>query len=560
MQAVSKTRRRISPGFSLLLFLMAILAVSLGLGYHALATARSHKESAENALRDYASVAAWQYSSLARENLSELLRDVFEDVTLRWSDSRRLSPVTTLADETQHVSRWYDCECLEIRHPIAFFRVDLRDSTITAYPDTISADILSRLADTLTTYQSTHAENRTGLMLLPPGSVLGSATLITYSTAYTRRRNAAGLFGFVTTPSAYAELLAQWFNAQPLLSPAVSDSRSNDSLLHVSVRIGGTTTLFESDGAVPSSYSVLDSMGSEHGGLLIEAAIRPEVADQLIIGGLPRSRLPLILVLLLLTIALGAASLLQLRREHQLARLREDFVSGVSHELRTPLAQVRMFAELLESGRLRTDEEHDRSLSVINREARRLTHLVDNILQFSRSGRAAVDLKIESLAVGALLQEVLEAFGPLALARSNALDLHFAPGLWIRADRDALSQILLNLLDNAVKYGPEGQTVRIAARRADQMLRISVEDEGLGIPEHERQRIWEPYRRLQRDPQHPITGTGIGLAVVRELVELHDGSAWVEATEQGGARFVVELPGVTEVTVENPVLAAGESV
>ena len=558
MSSTPRFRRRISPGSYLLLILVAILAVSLGLGYHALATARSHRESAENALRDYASMAAWEYSSVVRENLGRFHRDVFEDVTRGWRGSGDLPSVTTLAEEARRVSRRYDCRCREIVSPHAYFRVDLRDSTITSYPDTISAVFLSRLADSLTTHRRKHADNRTGLVLMPAGSLLESPTIITYSTSYSRRRNARALYGFVTDPNAYAELLGRWFHAEPLLPPAVTESQANDSLLRVSVRMGEKTTLFESDGSVPPLYAARDSMGADFGGLLVEAAIRPDVADRLIIGGLPRSRLPPIFVLLLLTIGLGTAALYQLRRERQLARLRDDFVSGVSHELRTPLAQVRMFAELLESGRLRTEEEHDRSISVINREARRLTQLVENILQFSRSGRATVDLKIESLEVEATLQEVLEAFRPLALARNNVLDSNVEPGLKIRADRDAVSQILLNLLDNAVKYGPEGQTVRISATRESDMLRISVEDEGSGIPQHERRRIWEPYQRLQRDPQQPVAGTGIGLAVVRELVELHDGSAWVEAAVDGGARFVVELPGVFEAAETDRADAPGE--
>ena len=549
-------RRRIAPGSYLILFLVAILAVSLGLGYHALTTARSHQEAAENALTDYASMAAWEYSSRVRQNLSKLLRDLFEDVTRRWSETRELSTVTSLAEETQHVPRWYDCDCSEITTPIAFVRLDLRDGTVTAFPDTLAEDVLLGFADTLTAHRNAHDENRTGLLLMPSGSLFESAVLITYSTAYTRRRGAAAIFGFLTSPEAYAELLAQWFRAQPLLSPAVSDGRSNDSLLHVSVRIGEHVDLFASDGSVPTDLSATDSLGPALGSLEISSAIRPEVADQLIIGGLPRTRLPLILFLLVLTIGLGAAALLQLRRERQLARLRDDFVSGVSHELRTPLAQVRMFAELIESGKLRTEQEHERSITVINREARRLSQLVENILQFSRSSRGAVDIKLETLEVSTTLEEILEAFRPLALARNDVLELKDDSQLMLRADRDHLNQILLNLLDNAVKYGPEGQTITVNAAMEGGAFRLSVEDEGSGVPHHERQRIWEPYQRLDADTKQPATGTGIGLVVVRDLVDLHGGKAWVENTTDGGARFVVELPGVSSGASAGPPASA----
>jgi len=248
---------------------------------------------------------------------------------------------------------------------------------------------------------------------------------------------------------------------------------------------------------------------------------------------------------LVLTLAMGAAALIQLRREQQLARLRQDFVSSVSHELRTPLAQIRMFAELLDEGKLRTDSERDRSTRVINREARRLTHLVEKILQFSRLERASVDLKVERLDVVQTVAEVIEGFRPLAAARDAHVVSEIEDGLWVRADRDAVSQLLLNLLDNAVKYGPSGQTVTVAAAQVGHGMRLSVVDEGPGIPAHDRDHIWEPYRRLEREVNGEVTGSGIGLAVVRELVEEHGGRCWLEEAPTGGAAFVIELPGAT---------------
>jgi signal transduction histidine kinase len=109
-------------------------------------------------------------------------------------------------------------------------------------------------------------------------------------------------------------------------------------------------------------------------------------------------------------------------------------------------------------------------------------------------------------------------------------------------DPDALRQILLNLLDNAAKYGPDGQTVVVGTSRDGAHVRIWVEDEGPGIPEAERARVWEPYIRLERGEEHATGGSGIGLAVVKELVELHGGRAWAEDASHGGARLVVELP------------------
>src|SRR5439155_137043 len=180
-------------------------------------------------------------------------------------------------------------------------------------------------------------------------------------------------------------------------------------------------------------------------------------------GGRPRDQRPRLLILLALTAGLVAVALQQLRREYQLARLRTDFISGVSHELRTPLAQIRMFSETLVLGRVRTDEERLRSLPIIDQEARRLTHLVENLLHFSRSERQTAHITLEPTALAPLVREVLDGFAPLAAARGARLSTAVPEDLVVPADPGAVRQMLLNLLDNAVKYGPAGQEIRIGA-------------------------------------------------------------------------------------------------
>jgi signal transduction histidine kinase len=279
-----------------------------------------------------------------------------------------------------------------------------------------------------------------------------------------------------------------------------------------------------------------------------------------VIGGLPSSKLPLILGLLILTLGLGAAALFQLRRERQLARLRDDFISGVSHELRTPLAQIRVFAELQEAGKLRSDIDRARAISVINRESQRLTHLVENFLRFARLRRTGgAGFVTESIDVSDALADLLEAFRPLASARRMRIDLAIEPRLAVVANRDALNQVLVNLLDNAVKYGPAGQTIRVRAGRRDATAYISIEDQGPGVPVADRRRIWEPYVRLERELDSRLPGTGIGLAIVAQLTALHGGDVRVEDAEGGGARFVVELPAAAEVeSADEPAAAAAE--
>ena len=290
-----------------------------------------------------------------------------------------------------------------------------------------------------------------------------------------------------------------------------------------------------------------DTVEAIMGGMLVQVALRPDMAPKLIIGGMPRDQRPRLFALLALTAGLVVIALIQLRREHELSRLRADFVSGVSHELRTPLAQIRMFSETLLLGRVRSDDERVRSLEIIDQEARRLTHLVENLLHFSRSERRLTRLAPAPAPLARLVSEAAEAFAPLAAARGVFLRTALADGIVAPVDADALRQMLLNLLDNAVKYGPPGHTVTLGLAVADRRARISVDDQGSGVPAADRERVWDRFWRLERDRGSAVAGTGIGLSVVRELVALHGGRAWVEdapaSDSRGrGCRFVIELP------------------
>jgi signal transduction histidine kinase len=248
--------------------------------------------------------------------------------------------------------------------------------------------------------------------------------------------------------------------------------------------------------------------------------------------------------LIIVMATLLAIALVQLQREQELAQLRTEFVSGVSHELRTPLAQIRWFSELLHMGKLRTEEERVRSAGIIDQEARRLTYLVENVLNFSRAERRQNRITPVPTDLEQELRDVLELFSPLAKSRQMKLRAEVELGLVAAVDRDALRQVLLNLLDNAAKYGPAGQTISVGSTRAGDLVRIWVEDEGPGVAASERERVWEPYVRLTHDATRATGGSGIGLAVVRELVELHGGHCRMEKSPSGGVRVVIELPAI----------------
>ena len=235
-------------------------------------------------------------------------------------------------------------------------------------------------------------------------------------------------------------------------------------------------------------------------------------------------------------------AVLQLRREYEMSRVRADFVASVSHELRTPLAQIRLFSETLLLGRVRSESEGRRSLEIIQQESRRLTHLVENVLYFSRTERGGQHLTPAPARLATIADELIEAFAPLARSGRSQLQLQVRADVEAPVDAGALRQILLDLLDNAVKYGRMDQTITVGIDRRDDRALITVDDQGPGVPEDARARIWQPYSRLASAAASAVAGTGIGLAVVRHLVELHGGSSRVEDGPGGGARFVIELP------------------
>ena len=357
--------------------------------------------------------------------------------------------------------------------------------------------------------------------------------------------------GFELAPEAAAPFLAAALERGPLLPPSLGREHVTNAQLFIVVRDPGGTERYRAGGGPwPDSLDVEVPLAGAYSGALdgwtARIALDPAAAPVLVIGGLPRSRLPVLLSLLGLSAALVAGALLLLRRERALTHLREEFVASVSHELRTPLTQIRMFGETLLYGRVRNDAERTRALQVVDREARRLGNLVENLLQFSRARRQADALVTQRMPLAPLVRQALEAFRPLAQGGEARVDSDLDETACAAVDPDALQQMLVNLLDNAVKYGPRGQAVGVRLARRGDRVELSVTDQGPGIPEPDRERVFERFHRLERDRRGARAGTGIGLSVVRDLAQRHGGRAFAVAAEGGGARVGIELPAVEE--------------
>lgn len=352
------------------------------------------------------------------------------------------------------------------------------------------------------------------------------------------------IFGFTIDPSGVSNMTQIAFDSGPLLPPSLADGRLSNELLFAEVSDPNGVMLFERNRQYDSQLTISKILNDDYQGILegfkIQISVDPDSAASLLIGGLPQSRLPLLLIVMVMVVVLMLAAIWLFRREHAVMKLRADFVSQVSHELRTPLTQIRMFAETLLLGRTRTDDESRRSLEIIDRESRRLSHLVDNILRFSNiSDASQIDRQVQALAP--IIREVSETMQ----STSNGVAIRFTADESVTAnvDADALRQIVLNLLDNAVKYGPRQQTVSVDLSVDGDKALISVSDQGPGIPATEWERVWEAFYRLKRERDTAISGTGIGLSVVRELVEAMQGRCWID-TLTTGTRVKLEFPAV----------------
>jgi signal transduction histidine kinase len=229
------------------------------------------------------------------------------------------------------------------------------------------------------------------------------------------------------------------------------------------------------------------------------------------------------------------------RRELLLARARSDFIAGVSHDLRMPLAQILIAGETLAMERERNGTERVSLASSIVREARRLVALVDNVLLFSRSGALELAPVLRAVPVDELLDDVVDAVRLSVDDAGHTLETFGDRDVAVMADRRLVRQALVNLVDNAIKYGGEHQCIRLGVESRGPMVHLVVEDSGPGVPATERERIFEPYARLAADQVSERTGTGLGLSVVRQIIEASGGRVWMEDASRGGARVVIEL-------------------
>jgi signal transduction histidine kinase len=231
-------------------------------------------------------------------------------------------------------------------------------------------------------------------------------------------------------------------------------------------------------------------------------------------------------------------------RLEEVDRLKDEFVAVASHELRTPLASVYGAAITLKEHDL-DPQTRDAMLDVIFHESDRLARIVNDVLWASRLESGSLRTTVESVDAASLAEEVVVDARP-RLPTGCSLELISPPGLPpAAADPEKLRRVLVNLVDNAVKYSPDGGRIDVELAASDGQVRFAVRDHGLGIPESEQERIFDKFHRLDPYLQRGVSGTGLGLYICRELVHQMNGRIWVESSAGEGSTFSFELPAAS---------------
>ncbi len=547
--------------------LVGIVIVSALAVRESMRNARERRESAEGTVRDYAMFASYLYSTRAYLFARERAAAAFDhsiNPSAAWMRGA-LPPVTALSaipDTAEHCgprNKW----------PVYRFRLDLPARTITYAGGRPAPQIEAIIRDSIP-----KLANRPWVRLTRFGYVFvdapGGREAVAYAPMFDSDTSLLAVYGYrscygVRDTMDYNTLI-RVVKVLPQMTPSYSDRKArsardsahraseiaDDSMMGSKWSFGmpaeSLLTLTISDAQHRQIYQAPQGGRSSNyygvaplkfvGDVTFWVSLRPDVAQYLVSGGIPESRVPVSLLFLAGTIVLAIAGFASLRSEIRLVKSRQRFLANVSHELRTPLQQILMFVQLLRLGRTRNEAERERSLEIIERETHRLIALSNSVLAGAKS-----QLQLDSVPVDVanVAQTAADFFMPLAQARKMRIDLDLHEPAIARGDPGAIRQILINVLDNAAKYGPIGQTITIGVRNEGKIVRLWVDDCGPGIAPDQRKNAWEPFQRLGGTLDDSTGGAGLGLSIVRDLATAMDATAELSATPTGGTRFTLAL-------------------
>ena len=543
---------------------MASIGLTAVAAFDAQRAVRGQRAVVDRAVREFSSFAAWSYSEHLKQQLSAAAVEVVGAVNHgeNMHTNRRVPEAHELVHYLPEDAR---CECHRTRLgplPSSFFAFKLGTRDVAVAQNLYSVpsegwrvdpmpgqDISSQrplerrspedrwIADTLTHRARSVGRDEHGYGMLVARNA-NRMVPITYTLMPTAWGDTM-VYGVEYTPEAFTGMLAAVLDDEGLLPATFTKGARNRDVVAIRMLDEAGDVIYESVPGVSSPAFTRLALPPEYGSLAMHVMIRPEQASNLIIGGVPASRLPFLLGLLALAAMMSVVAVVQIRRETEISAMRTNFVASISHELRTPLAQIKLYLETLRTGRAATAEQRDWSLAHIDRETTRLGNLVENVLRFSRLGRADGEAA-HRLDLAEEVERVVDEFRPLAASRKNSIETVFRAHPLVRIRQDSLRHVVVNLLDNAVKYGPQSQTITVEVDVRDGDALIAVTDEGQGVPEADREAIWRAFARAKTSTG--AAGSGIGLTIVRDVMSQHGGRAWVESAAGRGARFMVSIP------------------
>ena len=379
---------------------------------------------------------------------------------------------------------------------------------------------------------------------LIPRTVSGDERVLLVQMARSDSGVPIALYALTVSALSIDSVLTRTLERTVLLPAAITHGLPTDSLLQIDIDTPAGERVFSSAGVGPlSRYASNEAMRGTPTGLVVRATLTQRARS--VVGEISARNLALgqPYVMLALVILLSIATVWQVRRQMELQRARADFIAGVSHELQAPVTIISAYTETLMMERVRDTAERHRFLAIVLREAERLGRLVDNVLRFAAAEKDPPSLTLGPVDLREVADQVCAEFEPVARARgTTVLFIADSPAPTL-GDRDALRQVVFNLLDNAVKYGGHAQTIVVTVSKTDDECVLTVDDQGPGIPAVHRERVFERFVRLASAlDENPQTGSGIGLSIVRSLVLRHGGCVVLEDTpSQVGVRARVTL-------------------
>jgi signal transduction histidine kinase len=336
---------------------------------------------------------------------------------------------------------------------------------------------------------------------------------------------------------------------------------------HGNGSIGGLAVTVGESGRGPIFSTATDVSGSEasiqagpllplwtlsgrHQGTTIESLAQEQFRSSMALSTL---------VFCCLILAIGL-SLRAVARETKLADLKSGFVSNVSHEMKTPLSLSRVFAETLELGRVTDHSKLQEYYRVIHTESRRLTQLIDRVLDFASMEAGRKRYQFANTDVARLVSEAVKPYEDQIRSRGFTVDLEIEQALPpALVDAQTISQAVTNLIDNALKYSTDVREIRVRVYRAETQIAIEVADKGIGIPESEQRRVFDKFYRVNNSLVHETKGSGLGLSLTKSIVEAHHGRIDLDSRPGSGSRFTILLPACTAANDEQTQRAlAGE--